>query len=55
MRNEVLWSVMERHRSIVHRYGTSLNVTEALRIVKERYGSVTELLRNRYGKYQFCP
>jgi len=39
MRNEALWSVAWRD-------GTLWNVTEALRIVTERHGSVTELLRN---------
>jgi len=52
-------TIMEPLRSVTEHFRALWDITEALRIVtgalRSRYGSATEPLRNRHGKYQFCP
>jgi len=42
-------------RWVTERYVSIMGCCGALRSVAWHYGCVTELLRNRYRKYQFCP
>jgi len=46
-----LWKCYGVLRSIKEHYGALHDVTKHYGSIADRYGSITELLRNRYGKH----